>query len=194
MVSSWGGDAGAKLQFSFDFRLFGRDDGPRLDFRLHSRRFPGRSTVRRGRSAPPATARNCLADVPVGANAVFGGGYRHDSNGGGVTNSIDINRVFVRAAKAFDLGDGWRVDLDANGVVLFRRPGYRAGHGPLLGLYLARRVVPGQRNGIKLAITARQSALARFGRGLSPGFHCWRGSADALPCIIFGQAYIPAMA
>ncbi|MFA5966830.1 MAG: phospholipase A [Sphingomonas sp.] len=183
-----GGDAGAKLQLSFDFRLLGRDDGPRLDFAYSQAIFWAID-----RSSGPIRASDyspeLFVDVPVGANTVVGGGYRHDSNGGGVINSIDVNRVFVRATRAFDLGHGWRVDLTPMAWFYFGNQGLAPDLERYWG-YTSVGVSLGQRDGIKLAVTARGNPGT--GKGSAEAFLSYPLAriSGRLPHIyLFGQAY-----
>jgi hypothetical protein len=182
------GDAGAKLQLSFDFRMLGRDDGPRLDFAYTQTIFwaidrPS-GPIRAAGYSP-----ELFVDVPVGANGVIGGGYRHDSNGGGVTNSIDVNRVFVRAARAFDLGHGWRVDLTPMAWFYFGNQGIAPDLDRYWG-YTSLGVSLGQRDGLKLSVTARGNPGT--GRASAEAFLSYPlvRISDTLPRIyLFGQAY-----
>ncbi len=183
-----GGDAGAKLQVSFDFRVLGRDDGPRLDFAYTQTMFWAID-----RPSGPIRAigysPELFVDVPVGTHGVIGGGYRHDSNGGGVTNSIDVNRVFVRAARAFDLGDGWRLDLTPMAWFYFGNQGIAPDLDRYWG-YTSLGVSLGQRDGLKLAVTARGNPGT--GKGSAEAFLSYPLAriSDTLPHIyLFGQAY-----
>lgn len=182
------GDAGAKLQVSFDFRLLGRDDGPRLDFAYTQTMFwaidrPS-GPIRAAGYSP-----ELFVDMPVGDHGVVGGGYRHDSNGGGVTNSIDVNRVFVRAARAFDLGGGWRLDLTPMAWFYFGNQGIAPDLDRYWG-YTSLGVSLGQRDGLKLAVTARGNPGT--GKGSAEAFLSYPLAriSDTLPHIyLFGQAY-----
>jgi phospholipase A1 len=183
-----GGDAGAKLQLSFDFRLLGHDDGPRLDFAYSQAIFWAID-----RPSGPIRASDyspeLFVDVPVGASAVIGGGYRHDSNGGGLTNSIDVNRLFVRATRAFDLGHGWRVDLTPMAWFYFGNQGLAPDLDRYWG-YTSLGVSLGQRDGIKLAVTARGNPGT--GKGSAEAFLSYPLAriSDRLPHLyLFGQAY-----
>jgi hypothetical protein len=183
-----GGDAGAKLQFSFDFRLLGHDDGPHVDFAYTQTIFWALD-----RPSGPIRATGyspeLFVDVPLGGNAVVGGGYRHDSNGGGPTNSIDVNRVFVRAAKAFDLDGGWRVDLTPMAWFYFGDQGIAPDIDRYWG-YTSLGVSLGQRGGIKFAVTARGNPGT--GKGSAEAFLSYPlvRISDALPHLyLFGQAY-----
>ena len=104
------GDAGGKLQLSFAFRALGRKDGPNLNFAYTQTMFWALDKP----SGPFRTTNyspELFVDIPLDRTTLLGFGYRHDSNGGGVTDSVDINRAFVRASKRLALGDGWDLDL-----------------------------------------------------------------------------------
>ena len=60
-----------------------------------------------------------FVDVPVGEQVNVAFGYRHSSNGGGPRDSVDANRLYLRVNKAFDLGNGWRLDVAPQGWVFF---------------------------------------------------------------------------
>ncbi|CAN5639415.1 hypothetical protein BH10PSE14_BH10PSE14_00210 [soil metagenome] len=182
------GDAGAKVQLSFDFRLLGPDDGPHLDFAYTQAIFWAID-----RPSGPIRASDyspeLFVDVPVGARGVIGGGYRHDSNGGGLTNSIDVNRVFVRAARAFDLGHGWRADVTPMAWFYFGNQGLAPDLDRYWG-YTSLGVSLGQRDGIKLAVTARGNPGT--GKGSAEAFLSYPLAriSDKLPHLyLFGQAY-----
>lgn len=182
------GDAGTKLQLSFDFRLFGHDDGPRLEF-AYTQTILWATDRPSGPIHATTYSPELFVDVPVGAHAVVGGGYRHDSNGGGVTNSVDANRVFVRATRSFDLGGDWRADVTPVAWLYFGDQGIapdldRYWGYTSLGLSLA------QRDGFKLAVTARGNPGT--GKGSAEAFLSYPLAriSDALPHIyLFGQFY-----
>ena len=182
------GDTGTKLQFSFDFRLIGRDDGPHLDVAYTQTIFWALNRP----SGPIRTSTyspELFLDMPLGAGATVGGGYRHDSNGGGVFDSYDVNRVFVRAAKTFDLGGDWQAEVKPMAWFYF---GYRGNAADIdrywgytsLGLSL------GQRNGVKFAVAARGNPGT--GKGSAEAFLSFplaRISAGLPHLYLFGQAY-----
>jgi phospholipase A1 len=182
------GDAGAKLQLSFDFRLHGRDDGPRLDFAYTQTIFWALDRP----SGPIRTSvysPELFVDVPVDDDTVVGGGYRHDSNGGGLTNSVDVNRVFVRATRTFDLGKDWRVDVTPMAWFYFGYRGLATDIDRYWG-YTSLGLSLGQQNGIKLAVTARGNPGT--GKGSAEAFLSWPLAriSDSLPHLyLFGQAY-----
>jgi outer membrane phospholipase A len=182
------GDAGTKLQFSFDFRLLGHDDGPHFDFAYTQ-------TIFWALNRPSGPIRTSIynpelfIDVPLGESTTVGGGYRHDSNGGGVFDSYDVNRVFVRAAKTFDLGKGWQAELTPMAWFYF---GYR-GNAPDIDRYWGYTSLGmslGQQGGVKLAVTARGNPGT--GKGSAEAFLSFPLAriSDALPHLyLFGQAY-----
>jgi outer membrane phospholipase A len=182
------GDAGAKLQLSFDFRLLGHDDGPHFDFAYTQ-------TVFWALDRPSGPIRASIyspelfVDVPVGANTEVGGGYRHDSNGGGLTNSVDVNRVFIRAARTFDLGNGWQAGVTPMAWFYFGYRGLATDIDRYRG-YTSLGLSLGQRDGIKLAVTARGNPGT--GKGSAEAFLSFPLAriSDALPHLyLFGQAY-----
>jgi phospholipase A1 len=147
------GNSGAKLQVSFDFRLLGRDDGPRLDVAYTHTMYwavdrPS-SPVRAQGYSPEV-----FVDVPVSPSLLIGGGYRQDSNGGGATNSIDVNRLYLRAHKTFDLGNRWRLALAPMVWGFFGNQGLAPDLDRYWG-YTSLGVTLGQRDGWKLAVTGR---------------------------------------
>ena len=182
------GDAGTKLQFSFDFRLIGHDDGPHLDFAYTQTIFWALNRPS-GPIRTTAYSPELFIDVPVGTDATIGAGYRHDSNGGGVFDSYDVNRVFVRAAKTFDLGNDWQVGVTPMAWFYF---GYR-GNAPDIDRYwgyTSLGVSVGQLNGVKLAVTGRGNPGT--GKGSAEAFLSFPLAriSDSLPHLyLFGQAY-----
>ena len=183
-----GGDAGAKLQVSFAFRVAGRDDGPRLDFAYTQTIFWAI-----GRPSGPVRTTDyspeLFVDVPIGAMTVVGGGYRHDSNGGGVTNSVDVNRVFVRATRAFDLGHGWHVGVTPMAWLYFGNQGVAPDLARYWG-YTSLGVSLGQQDGIKLAVTARGNPATGKGSAEALLSYPLARISDALPHLyLFGEAY-----
>ncbi|WP_086011197.1 phospholipase A [Sphingomonas sp. PAMC 26605] len=147
------GDSGAKLQVSFDFRVLGRDDGPRLDVAYTHTMFwavDRASTPVRAQGYSPEV----FVDVPVSPSLLIGGGFREDSNGGGVTNSIDVNRLYLRAHKTFDLGDRWRLALAPMVWGYFGDQGLAPDLDRYWG-YTSLGMTLGQRDGWKLAVTGR---------------------------------------
>ncbi|TPG51711.1 phospholipase A [Sphingomonas glacialis] len=160
------GDSGAKLQVSLDFRVLGRDDGPRLDIAYTHTMFWATDKA----SAPiraQGYSPEVFVDVPVSSSLLVGGGYRHDSNGGGVTNSIDLNRFYLRATKSFDLGNTWKLSLAPWVWAYFGNQGLAPDLERYWG-YTALGVTIGQRDGLKVAVTGRGNPGT--GKGSAEGF------------------------
>ena len=182
------GNSGSKLSVSFDVRLLGRDDGPRLDFAYTHTFFLATDKP----SAPVSAqgfAPELFLDVPINPTLLVGGGYRHDSNGGGVTNSIDVNRFFLRANKIVPLGHGWNLGITPmvwgyfgdQGIApdLDRYWGYTS-----LGLAIA------QRDGLKIAVSGRGNPAT--GKGSAETFVSYPLArfSQTLPHIyLFGDFY-----
>ncbi len=147
------GNSGSKLSVSFDFRVLGRDDGPRLDFAYTHTFFLATDKP----SAPVSAqgfAPEVFLDVPVDRTLIIGGGYRHDSNGGGVTNSIDVNRFFLRANKTVALGKGWNLGIAPMVWGYFGDQGIAPDLDRYWG-YTSLGLSIGQRDGLKVAVTGR---------------------------------------
>lgn len=182
------GDAGAKLQVGFDFRLLGHDDGPRLDFAYTHTFF-----LAIDRPSGPVRAQTfspeVFFDVPVGSSLIVGAGYRHDSNGGGVTDSVDANRYYLRASKTFALNRDWTLGITPQVYGYFGDQGIapdleRYWGNASLGLSLT------QRDGVKFTLSGRGNPSS--GKGSAEGFLSYPLAAldRHLPHLyVFGQAF-----
>jgi outer membrane phospholipase A len=182
------GDAGAKLQFSFAFRALGREDGPNLNFAYTHTMFWAL-----GEPSGPFRATNyspeVFVDMPIDPTTMIGGGYRHDSNGLGVGGSIDVNRVFVRAAKDFRLGDGWTFQLVPQAWFYVGQQGAAPDLDRYWG-YSALTASIGRKDGIKLSVTGRGNPGT--GKGAAEAYLSYplASISDDLPHIyLFGQAF-----
>jgi hypothetical protein len=184
------GDSGAKLQVSFAFRPFAEE----APLKLGNLRFAYTQTLFWALDQPsgPFRATNyspeVYADVPVDETASLALGYRHDSNGRGPATSIDVNRIFLRAQKAFDLGNDWRLDIAPMAWFYVGNQGTEPALRDYWG-YTSLTAAIQQKDGIKVAVTGRGNfetgrgsaelfvsyPLARLGLGF--GFY------------LFGQAY-----
>lgn len=160
------GSSGAKLQFSFDARLFGRDDGPRLDL-AYTQTIYWATDRPSGPIRAQSYAPEVFFDVPVDPTLIVGGGYRHDSNGGGTTNSIDVNRFYARATKTFDLGHKWRLGVTPQAWGYFGNQGIAPDLDRYWG-YTSLGLSLGQRDGLKFAVTGRGNPGT--GKGSAEGF------------------------
>ena len=182
------GDAGAKLQLSFDFRLLGHDDGPHLDFAYTQTMFWALD-----QSSGPFRATNyspeLFVDMPVDATTTIGAGYRHDSNGAGPSRSIDVNRLFARATKSFDLGGDWRFDITPQAWFYFGDQGVAPDLDRYWG-YTSLRAAIGRRDGLKLELQGRGNPGT--GKGSAEAFLSFPLAriSDGLPQVyLFGQAF-----
>ena len=180
--------SGAKLQVSFDVRLLGHDDGPRLDFAYTQTIFWAVD-----RPSGPIRAQGyspeVFFDVPVDRTLTIGGGYRHDSNGGGVTNSIDVNRYYLRATKMFDLGNTWKLGVHPQVWGYFGNQGIAPDLDRYWG-YTALGATLGQRDGWKLAVTGRGNPGT--GKGSAEAFVSYplaRIDERLPPLYLFGQFF-----
>jgi hypothetical protein len=182
------GDAGAKLQFSFAFRALGREDGPHLNFAYTHTMFWAL-----GQPSGPFRATNyspeVYVDVPIDPTTTLGAGYRHDSNGLGVGGSIDVNRLFVRAAKDFRLGDDWTLQVVPQAWFYVGRRGAAPDLDRYWG-YSALTASIGQKDGIKLSVTGRGNPGT--GKGAAEAYLSYplASISEDLPHIyLFSQAF-----
>lgn len=184
------GDAGAKLQVSFAFKPF----SDRAPLKLGNLRFAYTQTMFWALDKPsgPFRATNyspeVYADIPVGDTATIALGYRHDSNGRGITDSVDVNRVFLRAEKSFDLGGNWRLDLAPQAWFYVGNSGAVHTISDTWG-YTSLTASIGQQDGVKLAVTGRGNV--RTGKGSAELFVSYPLAriARGVGFYLFGQAY-----
>jgi hypothetical protein len=183
-------DAGAKLQVSFAFRPFS-DKAP---LKLGNLRFAYTQTMfwALDRPSGPFRATNyspeIYADIPVSDTATLALGYRHDSNGRGVAESVDVNRIFLRAEKAFDLGAGWRLDLAPQAWFYVGKSGTVANLSDTWG-YTSLTASIGQQDGVKLAVTGRGNVRTRKGSAELFVSYPLARIARGVGFYLFGQAY-----
>ncbi|MDO7841639.1 phospholipase A [Sphingomonas immobilis] len=182
------GSDGAKLQVSFAFRALGHDDGPHLDFAYTQTMFwatnlpsgPFRATIYNP---------DLYVAVPLSETAQASIGFRHDSNGGGVTDSVDMNRPYLRVSKDFALGDGWRLNLTPQAWFFVGSKGVATDIADYVG-YTALTASIGKQDGLKLSVTGRGNFAT--GRGAAEAFLSYPLAAidDRLPHLyLFGQAF-----
>jgi hypothetical protein len=182
------GDAGGKLQVSFAFRALGSKDGPNLNFAYTQTMFWALDKP----SGPFRTTNyspELFVDVPIDRTTLLGFGYRHDSNGGGVTDSVDINRAFVRASKRLALGNGWDLDVTPQAWFYFGEHGVADDISRYWG-YTSLTAAIGRQDSFKLAITGRGNPGT--GKGAAEAFLSYplTGIWDGLPHLyLFGQAF-----
>lgn len=174
--------AGAKLQFSFAFRPF---NGAGVLDRL---RFAYTQTMLWAVDQPSGPFRatdyspEIFYEMPLGESVTAAVGWRHTSNGGGVSNSVDMNRIYARAAFHLPLGDGWQAEIAPQAWVYVGNQGIAPDLDRYWG-YTALGLSVGRADGLKLAGTLRGNPgtgkgagelfisypLARLGGGL--GFY-----------------------
>lgn len=180
--------SGAKLQVSFDARLLGKEDGARLDFAYTQTIFWALNRP----SGPIRTeifSPQVFIDIPVGPALKIGGGYAHDSNGGGPANSIDVNRFFLRASKTFDLGRTWKATVTPQAWGYFGYHGLATDIDRYWG-YTSLGLALEQRDGWKAAVTARGNPGT--GKGSAEAFLSYPLASidDRLPHLyLFGQFF-----
>ncbi|MCR5870342.1 MULTISPECIES: phospholipase A [unclassified Sphingomonas] len=182
------GDSGGKLQVSFAFQPIGGDGAfSHLRFAYTQTMF-WRLDLPSGPFTHTTYSPEVYVERAVDPTATIGLGWRHDSNGEGPATSIDSNRIFLRATKRFDLGDGWRAEVTPQAWVYVGKQGVAPdldrywGNGSL-GLAL---VKP---DSLKLALTLRGSPDS--GRGAAELFASWPLARldDDLGFYLFAQGF-----
>lgn len=181
-------DAGGKLQLSFAFQPIAGDGAfSHLRFAYTQTMF-WRLDLPSGPFTHTTYSPEVFVERAVDPSATIGLGWRHDSNGEGPATSIDSNRIFLRATKAFDLGNGWRAEVTPQAWAYIGKQGVAPdldrywGNGAL-GLTL---VKP---DSLKLALTLRGSPAS--GRGAAELFASWplaRIDGD-VGFYLFGQGF-----
>lgn len=115
-------------------------------------------------------------------------GFRHDSNGGGVRDSVDLNRFYLRANQRFDLGGRWRLDVAPEVYGFFGPRGLARdvdrywGYGGLTASIV-------QEDGVKLSVYARGNPYT--GKGAAEFFASYplRRLGGGLGLYLFGEAF-----
>ncbi|RYY27365.1 MAG: phospholipase [Sphingomonadales bacterium] len=184
------GDAGGKLQLSFAFRPF-EEDAP---LKLGNLRFAYTQTMFWALDQPSGPFRattyspEVYADIPLDDTSKVAIGYRHDSNGRGLPGSIDVNRIFLRAEKSFDLGGEWRLDLAPQAWFYAGSKSAAPGIEDFYG-YTALTAAIGQKDGLKVALTGRGSFES--GKGAAELFVSYPLTriGGGLGFYLFGQAF-----
>ncbi len=182
------GDSGGKLQVSFAFQPIGGESAfSHLRFAYTQTMF-WRLDLPSGPFTHTTYSPEVYVERAIDPSATIGVGWRHDSNGEGEATSIDSNRIFLRATKAFDLGDGWRAEVTPQAWVYVGKQGVAPdldrywGNGSL-GLAL---VKP---DSLKLALTLRGSPDS--GRGAAELFASYPLARidDDLGFYLFAQGF-----
>ncbi|PVX28661.1 phospholipase A [Sphingomonas pokkalii] len=183
-------DAGGKLQVSFAVRPFAEE----APLQLGHLRFAYTQTMFWALNTPSGPFRSTnyspelYADIPYDETTRVALGWRHDSNGRGVTDSVDLNRIFVRGEKRFDLGKNWRIDLAPQAWVYVGSSGTFHDMKDYFG-YTALTAALQHKDGIKIAITGRGNF--RTGRGAGELFISYPLTriGGGLGIYLFGQAF-----
>jgi hypothetical protein len=176
---------GAKLQYSLAFRPFdsaGLLDGVRVAWTqtmfwaIDQPSGPFRATT----YSPEVYYQQGITD-----RLVTGGGYAHDSNGGGPGASIDVNRLYVAASYALPLGDGWDVTVSPKAWA-YVGSGYRDVDRYWGNVSLGAAI--GQDDGLKVEARLRNPLGSRRAGELYASYplHLLGGG---LGLYVFGQAY-----
>jgi len=181
------GDAGGKLQVSFAFQPFGGEGA------ASHLRFAWTQTMFWAIQEPsgPFRSTNYSPEIyvtaPIGEGLRLDLGYRHDSNGRGVADSVDANRIYARVAKSFQLGNGWRADIAPEAWFYVGEKGAAPDLPDYWG-YTALTASIGQQDGIKVAITGRGSFTT--GKGSAELFASYPLTRlGGLGIYLFGQAW-----
>lgn len=186
----WGpGTTGAKLQVSFAARPIGGTGAlsnlrfaytQQVFWRVNDRSGPVRSLI---------YSPELFYELPVARTAQLAIGYRHDSNGGGVADSVDLNRFYVRLNKSIDVGDGWQVNLTP--MVWYNA----FSHGVATDIddfwgYASITASVEQRDGIKLSVYARGNpATGKGGSEIFLSYPIKRFGLGDAGFYLFGQLF-----
>lgn len=181
-------DSGGKLQVSFGFRPFAGEGA------LAALRFAYTQTMFWALDEPSGPFRattyspEVYADVPLGENAAFAFGWRHDSNGRGPIDSIDVNRIFARVEQRFDLGGDWHVDIAPQAWFYVGKQGVAPDIQDYWG-YTSLTAALVQEDGLKIALTGRGSF--ETGRAAGELFVSYPLARidDHIGIYVFGQAF-----
>lgn len=183
------GDSGAKLQVSFAFRPFAKE----APLKLGHLRFAYTQTMFWAIDEPSGPFRSTnyspevYADIPVSDDFGVALGYRHDSNGRGSIGSIDVNRLYLRARKSFDLGDDWRLDVAPQGWLYVGKQGVAPDIESYMGFSSLTASIQ-KKDGLKLSVTGRGNY--KTGRGAAELFVSYPLTRlGGLGFYVFGQAW-----
>lgn len=182
-------DAGAKLNVSLAFQPIG---GTGLFSHL---RFAYTQTIFWAIQDPSGPIRNnnyapeVFYDLPIARTAHIAVGFRHESNGGGPANSVDLNRVYFRLNKTFALGHDWRLDVGPQGWLYLNVGDSTRDADQYFGNVGINASIE-KRDGLKLAVYARGNP--RTGRGSAELFASYplkRFGVGDFGFYLFGQVY-----
>lgn len=186
----WGpGSTGAKLQVSFAARPIG-GTGALSHLRVaYTQQIFWRVNDVSGPIRSSTYSPEIFFETPVSSTTLLAAGYRHDSNGGDVTNSVDSNRFYIKVNKTIDLGKDWQVNLTP-------QVWYNAfDHGIATDIddywgYAAITASIERRNGVKLSVFARGNpATGRGGSEVLLSYPIRRFGIGDTGLYLFGQLY-----
>jgi hypothetical protein len=184
------GDAGGKLQVSFAFRPFAED----APLKLGNLRFAYTQTMFWALREPSGPFRSTnyspevYADIPLDETTRVALGWRHDSNGRGMIDSIDVNRIFGRVEKSFDLGGDWHLDVAPQAWFYVGRFGTAPDIKDYLG-YTALTAAIRQKDGLKISVTGRGNFEARRGGAELFASYPLAPIGGGIGFYLFGQAF-----
>lgn len=184
------GDSGGKLQVSFAFRPFAES----APLKLGNLRFAYTQTMFWAIDAPSGPFRSTTyspelyADVPLDETTRVAIGWRHDSNGRGELDSVDINRIFARAEKTFDLGGDWRLDVAPQAWFYVGHSGSFHDMPDYYG-YTSLSAAIQKKDGLKLSLTGRGNF--ETGRGAAELFASYPLApiGGGIGAYLFGQVF-----
>jgi phospholipase A1 len=183
-------DSGGKLQVSFGFRPFAED----APLKLGNLRFAYTQTMFWALDQPSGPFRattyspEVYVDVPVDETTRVAMGWRHDSNGRGALDSVDINRIFLRGEKSFDLGGDWRVDVAPQAWLYVGHSGAFHNTPDYFG-YTSLTAAIQQKDGLKLSITGRGNFETGHGAAELFASYPLAPIAGGLGAYLFGQVF-----
>ena len=184
------GDAGGKLQVSFAFRPFAED----APLKLGNLRFAYTQTMFWALREPSGPFRSTnyspevYADIPFDETTKVALGWRHDSNGRGMVDSIDDNRIFGRVEKSFDLGSDWHLDVAPQAWFYVGRFSTAPDVKDYLG-YTALTAAIRQKDGLKIALTGRGNFETRRGGAELFASYPLASIGGGIGFYLFGQAF-----
>lgn len=181
-------DAGGKLQLSFAFRPF--DGAGALDHLrfAYSQTMFWNLAQASGPFSDTVYSPEVFVEVPIADDLAAAVGYRHDSNGEGPTTSIDVNRVYARVTRTFDLGGDWRFELTPQAWFFVGKQGAAPDLATYWG-YTGLTATVIDDNGAKISLTGRGNFDS--GKGSAELFvsHPLEPLGGDLGLYLFGQVF-----
>ena len=182
------GSSALKLQFSLAARPFGGTGLLRHLNLAYTQTFFLATNRPSGPITSVTYSPEVFYDVPVGEQVNVAFGYRHNSNGGGPRDSVDLNRIFVRVNKSWDLGHQWRIDLAPTAWVFVGTRGIATDIDRFYGNAGINASIA-RKDGVKLALNGRGDPAS--GRGAAEFFASYpltRIGGD-VGLYLFGQVF-----